>query len=467
MNCNEAAMFDSFRAYWYYSKLTSARGVSFERAAISLSTIKTEDSIRYLLDILVSRSDLSIEEKSHLARAFASIGRIASKYLLNQIYDDKGEIQYNVVSALGEIKETSAVPTFCFLFERTDNPIFARALADIGDTEALPLLRSKITGNSIARLESLEALFRIAPREEGLFLVSLLYSPHSIIRKHTVQMLSSLSYQFSNVNEENLYFALSSQWEKVTIAPGSLSLFCHFVNDDDAAFKRSIVLFLTKNDSDESRRVLYEFLSDTDSEFLAYLITHVKNAHLMRFEILDQLFSLLMHGSVIVRHLVEELILSFGASVLPDIIKELAEAKGRSLLFLTTLQTLCITIGHNALPYLYSALKEADQQTTPLILGIIGEIGSPVSSGFLVQFLSSSDVTLKKSAVRALGESGSAREIPLLTALLPDQSREVRMSLYDSLARIASRTGSAVHIEGLGIDAEEQAYVERLFGESR
>ncbi len=458
-------MFDNFRAYWYYNKLGSAHGVSFEHAAMSLSSIKNEDSARYLLDILVSRSDLTIEEKSHLARAFSSIGKVASRYLLNQIFDQNGDIQYNVVTALGEIGETDAVATFCFLFEKTDNPIFASALADIGDPAAIPVLRNKITGNSIARLESLEALFKIAPHAEAPFLVSLLYSPHMIIRKHAVRMLSTISYRFEISNEQNLYNALRSDWEKIVIESGTLSLFCHFVNDEDTEFKKSLVTFLIKTDCLETRRVLYEFLSDTDEDFLAFLLTHLKNAHIERFEILDNLFTLLMHDSVIVRHLAEELFLNYGSNALPDLITEISDSKNRSLLYQTTLQTLCISVGQNNLATLYHALQDADDYAKQMIINIIGEVVCPEYSDLVVQFLITKDSAVKSGIVRTIGETGTEREIALFQALIPDQITPVRMALYNALAQMAARIGITVVIEPFEMDDKEMVYVQKLFGD--
>lgn len=455
-------MFDTFRAYWYYSKLGSTRGIAFERAAMALSQIKTEDSVRYLLDILVSRNDLTIEEKSNLARAFASIGKIASRYLLNQIFDENGEIQYNVVSALGEIRETSAVPTFSFLFEKTDNPIFARALADIGDPEVLPLLRSKITGNSIARLESLEALFHIAPQQEIPFLISLMYSPRMIIRKHVVKMLASISCEFESVNEQNLFFALSSKWDSVRILPGSLSLFCHFVNDEDSEFKREIVQFLVRNDCVESKRVLYEFLSDTDEEFLSFLLTQIKKARINRFELLDQLFLLLRYDSVIVRHLAEELFLGFGDSVLPDILMVLPDSKGTSLLYQTTLQTLCISLGKNQLPLLYRFYKGSDEFSKTLIITILMELCSSAASEFIQQLMGDEGARVKMRAAHALAQTASDFDLPLILALVCDQSKEVRMVLYGTVAALAHRYGVKVEIDSLTIDEEERIYAAKL-----
>ncbi len=446
-------MFNAIRAHFYYSRLQHEKGEHFIRDARALASIGTEEAIRYLLDIIVSRDDLNYDEKSALAKACASVGHAAARYLMNEIYDEHGRLQYSVVSALGRMRESEAVPIFIFLLEQTDDPIFAHALGEIGDPDASTILCNKVLDpESRCRLESLEALAGISAEDNIDILMLAMKSGEFHLQRRCAQILKGINHTFDSESDRLIYEALCENWDAVVIDTYEKgeALFC-FTGCPDHEFMEHILTAVAAASFHGKIRLGTEFVRECDSSLIELFLEKIENT--VDDEEFSSVFSFLRHDSAEVRSAAGMLLAKQGKSVMRECLERLAHDDSTDMLYRTSLALIAAKTGARNLSLLHELLSDTDRRLQSAALEILGEIGDRKSRVAVERMVSQiDDADLLQQALWTLAQIGDPETVPLIWKHAGHGNTDVRMTAYESLLLFDQeevREELAAHLEGL------------------
>ncbi|MDA3901743.1 MAG: HEAT repeat domain-containing protein [Spirochaetes bacterium] len=429
-------MFNRFRAQWYYSRLEHSKGERFITAVSRLASIDSPLTVPFLLDILITRNDLTLSEKAPLAEAFASIGPVATRFLLNSIYDENGLIRYGVVAALGHTKEKEAVPLFIFLLEQSDDPIFAKALGDIGSVDAQDVLRSVINhSGSHCRLEALEALGKILMKDNISVFIGLLRDDDSALRNRAAGFLKQLSYSFENPVDEMLCNAIRSDWDNVRVTdPEGARALLHFVDRSDEILCERIFEKVTESVFDHQSDVFREYLEQLPGELKRGFLDMVDSAP---EELFDLLIGFLTSSNLHLKRSSEKLLCRSGINAgkkAMDILLSGAvnsELERTSLICVAT-ETLC-----SQTEFVAESIKKGTDETLPALLEIAAECGNKRLSPE-IRDLFNRNLTdeLLLCIIYALGELEDKQSVSKISEYLCHNDRDIRIAVYDALRKI-------------------------------
>jgi HEAT repeat protein len=427
-------MFKSVKAYSLHRKLQVEKGKNFVTHVFELSNIKSNEALRYLLDIVVSRDNLNSQEKAALAYACAAFGEDAIRYLINEIYSPTGGIQYSVVSALGNMKEKEAVPVFIFLLEQTNDPIFAYALGEIGDGEAATILRGKVLDPSVdCRLESLEALAKISVEENLDLFTLILGSSEYTLQKCAAESISAANIKLeSDVNRMFVEIITTGTiTEKLESDEKGIALLS-FINCTDEKLLKDVLLILSQSNFHKKGEVATQFCDIIHPSLVAYFFENVPETD--QYMVTEEVFSLLSHNIAEVRAAVEKFLLRQGEISFTIAFNEMVKESAVDRHQHTALLTIAAHNSQGQKKFLKEKVKSKNKNEILTALEIIAESGdNSFSKDIVTVYEKNEDKDIHIMALNTLGLIGDKNTVDFLFKQLKRDEAAIRMAAFEAL----------------------------------
>ncbi|MBN2433650.1 MAG: HEAT repeat domain-containing protein [Spirochaetes bacterium] len=449
-------MFNRIRAQWYYNRLEHSKGDKFIRSVSRLAAIKSSNTITCLLDILISRNDLAINEKAALAEAFAAIGSEATRFLINSVYDENGMIRYNVVSALGHTKDKEALPLFMFLLEESDNTIFAKALGDIGSSESLPVLRSKVRQRSShCRFESLRAIAAIDLSGNSDIYCELLYDDEISIRVQAAAYLRDISYKFTDNADQMLFYAVFNEWNLVQIKDKKTALgLLHFIDRSDEILCEKIFERVTGDNYPDKTEVWLAYLQELPNELKRGFLDMIDYAPV---SMLDILVGLLSVADLHLKRSAEKLLCRSGEAAGRKALEALTNQDIKNELVRTSLIAVAVETLSDKITEISDYIKKANSSDLPVLLETAAECANPGLAPVIRDLLKKTDdEEIILCSVYALGEIEDKESSNVVSSYLKHKDRDIRIAVYEALRKIGDKRVRSMLVDSLDEVADDE-----------
>lgn len=439
-------MFDRLFAHHYHEKLLHVSGDKFVKYVQTLGRTRCPDTVKYFLDILVTRTDLSFVEKAALAQSVAALGAEASHFLLGAIFDDAGKPQYNVIAALGQMRERDAVPIFSHLLDNTDDPIFALALGEIKDEAACDVLAKKLLDpKSHCRLEAFDALLSISVQGNIDILLKLQNDRLYNLRKKSASVLRKEAFVRMSPEERIINSFVLERYDEIKVVDESTAralISCAFFSEGSAA--ENIVEHIMNAEFDARIAICNElfaaFSDDSKKTMFEWMALHGTQGYF------GLALPLLEHDNKALRASAEGYIRSLKGKGVFEAYERLLNDDGSMNLYMrTSLLALAALSDAEVVDFYHRELAQAGGGKLMLLVELLGEIGDIRSAPLLVELLKKGgERELMLLLIWAIGKCGDSSDGELIVEYLKDEERDVRFLAYETLDAINYRPALGV-----------------------